>query len=72
MSMATSELVFSVEGSPEGGYTARALGEATLTEADDLDGLRTMVRDAVVCHFNEEERPRVARLHVVGDELLAV
>jgi hypothetical protein len=71
-SMATSELVFLVEESPEGGYTARALGEAIFTEADDLDGLREMVRDAVVCHFDEEERPRVVRLHLVRDELLAV
>jgi len=72
MSMATSEPVFLVEESPEGGYTARALGEAILTEADDLHELRTMVRDAVMCHFEEEERPRVVRLHLVRDELLAV
>jgi hypothetical protein len=57
-----SELVFVVEEAPEGGYTARALGEAILTEADDLDQLRAMVRDAVMCHFDEEDRPRVLRL----------
>jgi len=68
-----SELVFVVEEAPEGGYTARALGEAIFTEADDLDQLRAMVRDAVMCHFEEEEdRPRVLRLHLVHDELLAV
>ena len=42
-----SELVFVVEEAPEGGYTARALGEAIFTEADDLDRFRAMVRDAV-------------------------
>jgi hypothetical protein len=70
--MGTSELVFVVEEAPEGGYTAQALGEAIFTEADDLDQLRAMVRDAVICHFSEQERPRVVRLHVVRDELLTV
>jgi hypothetical protein len=70
--MSTSELVFVVEEAPDGGYTARALGEAIFTEADDLDKLRAMVRDAVICHFDEQERPRVVRLHVVRDELLTV
>lgn len=67
-----SELVFVVEEAPEGGFVARALGESILTEADDLDHLRTMVRDAVSCHFDEDDRPQVVRLHLVRDELLAV
>ncbi len=70
--MAGAELVFVVEEAPEGGYTARALGEPIFTEADDLEQLRSMVRDAVGCHFDEGDRPRVVRLHVVRDELLAV
>lgn len=61
-----------VEEAPEGGFTARALGEAIFTEADDLDGLRAMVRDAVAAHFGDANRPRVIRLHLVRDELLAV
>ena len=61
-----------VEEAPEGGYVARALGESIFTEADDLDALREMVRDAVACHFDEGDRPRVVRLHLVRDELLAV
>jgi hypothetical protein len=72
MGMSTSELVFVVEEAAEGGYTARALGEAIFTEADDLDQLRAMVRDAVICHFDDQERPRVVRLHLVRDELLSV
>lgn len=70
--VAASELVFVVDEAPEGGYVARALGEAIITEADDLDTLREMVRDAVVCHFDEDERPKIVRLHLVRDELLAV
>lgn len=70
--MSVSELVFVVEEAPEGGYVARALGEPIFTEADDLDHLRTMVRDAVLCHFDASDRPTVVRLHLVRDEILAV
>ena len=45
----TTEIVFLVEEDPDGGYTAKALGESIFTEADDLKSLRTMVRDAVHC-----------------------
>lgn len=70
--VAMSELVFLVEEAPEGGYTARALGESIFTEADDFAELQEMVRDAVACHFDPEERPVVVRLHLVHDEMLAI
>ena len=66
-----NELIFLVQEAPEGGFTARALGESILTEADDLDGLREMVRDAVRCHFDEGRGPRVIRLHFVREEVFA-
>jgi hypothetical protein len=65
------ELIFIVEEAPEGGYTARALGESIFTEADDMDGLKEMVRDAVRCHFDEGQGPRVIRLHFVREEVFA-
>lgn len=66
------ELIFLVEEAPEGGYTARALGESVFTEAEDLQGLHTNVRDAVRCHFDEGQAPRMIRLHFVRDELIAI
>jgi hypothetical protein len=66
-----NELIFLVEESPEGGYPARALGESIFTEADDLQGLHAQIRDAVRCHFEEEERPKVIRLHFVREEVIA-
>lgn len=65
------ELIFLVQEAPEGGFTARALGESIFTEADDLDGLREMVRDAVRCHFDEGRGPRLIRLHFVREEVFA-
>jgi hypothetical protein len=66
------EIIFAVEEAAEGGYTARALGYSIHTEADSLEELREMVRDAVRAHFDESDRPRLVRLHLVRDELLTV
>jgi hypothetical protein len=68
--MAPSEIIFSVQESPEGGFEAHALGYSILSQADSLDELRTMLRDAVACHFSEDSKPRVIRLHVVKDEVI--
>jgi hypothetical protein len=67
-----SELIFLVEEAPEGGYTAKALGQTIVTEADTLPELHEQVRDAVRCHFDEGKAPTVVRLHFVREELLAV
>ena len=65
------ELIFVVDEAPEGGYTARALGESIFTEADTLEELNSQVRDAVRCHFEEAEAPKVIRLHFVRDEVIS-
>ena len=49
--MPNSEIIFMVEQSPEGGYEARALGHSIYTQAESLDELRAMVRNAVRCHI---------------------
>jgi len=68
--MPQSEIIFSVQESPEGGYQARALGFSIFTEADSLEELKTMIRDAVSCHFDAAEKPSVIRLHMVRDEVI--
>ncbi len=66
------EVIFLVDESVEGGYTARCLGHAIFTQADSFDELKVMVKDAVKCHFDEKDMPRVIRLHMVKDEIIAV
>ena len=68
----TTEIIFVVTEAPEGGYSARALGEAIFTEADDIPSLHGMVRDAVLCHFDEGMAPELIRLHFVRDEIIAI
>lgn len=70
--MAESEIIFSIRESPEGGYEARALGHSIFTQADSLDELKAMLRDAVACHFEPQSRPNVIRLHIVKDEVISV
>jgi hypothetical protein len=67
-----TELIFLVEEAPEGGFTARALGESIFTEADTVPELHEMIRDAVACHFDEGQAPKLVRLHFVREEVLAV
>jgi hypothetical protein len=53
-----------VEENIDSGYIARSLSEPIFTQADDLIELREMVKDAVHCHFlDEQNRPKLIRLH---------
>ena len=67
-----NEIIFLVDGSPEGGYQARALGESVFTEADDLQSLHDQVRDAVQCHFEDDHAPGIIRLHFVREEVITL
>jgi hypothetical protein len=67
-----TEIVFTVEEDPEGGYAARAHGASIFTQADTIDALREAVKDAVRCHFADDmDRPKIIRLHYVRDEVIA-
>lgn len=54
--MQGDEIIFLVQDSIEGGYEAKAMGYSIFTEADTISELREMVRDAVACHFDDENR----------------
>ncbi|MEL6603163.1 MAG: 2-oxoisovalerate dehydrogenase [Cyanobacteria bacterium J06614_10] len=66
-----SEIVFLVEEDPEEGYVARALGESIFTQGNTLDEVRDMILDTVRCHFEDADRPKIIRLHIVRDEVMA-
>ena len=68
----SNEIIFLIEEAPEGGYVARALGHSIFTESDTRDELKLMVQDAVRCHFEEEERPKIIRFHEVREEVFAL
>lgn len=67
-----SEIIFIVENSDEGGYTAKALGHSILTEGETMEELKDNIKDAVKCHFETADLPHVVRLHMVKDELMVI
>jgi len=68
-----TEIVFQIEEDPDGGFTARAVGESIFTEADTVEELRASIRDAVNCHFDgTEQTPKMIRLHFTRDEVIAL
>lgn len=66
------EIIFLVEEAPEGGYIARALGHSIFTESDTMDTIKEEIKDAVKCHFDETEIPRIIRLHFIKEEVMAI
>lgn len=66
-----NEIIFVVEPAPEGGYIARAAGESIVTQVETEAELHEHVREAVRCHFDEGQAPKLIRLHFVRDELIA-
>ena len=71
MTSQTNEVIFLVEQAPEGGYVARALGLSIFVEAETLDAVHAQVRDAVRCHFDEGQVPKVIRLHSARDDVIS-
>ncbi|MDD4297637.1 MAG: 2-oxoisovalerate dehydrogenase [Ruminiclostridium sp.] len=67
-----NEIIFQIQESPEGGYEAKALGYSVFTEGDDYEDIKKNIKDAVLCHFDEGESPRIIRLHFVKDEVLVI
>lgn len=65
------EIIFVVDESPEGGYEARALGHSILTDGNDIEELKANVKDAVATHFDPDQMPKVIRLHMVKEIVIA-
>ncbi|MGI8582802.1 MAG: hypothetical protein ACR2KX_11415 [Chitinophagaceae bacterium] len=67
-----NEIIFLIEEALEGGYTAKAIGESIFTEADTMDEIKVNIKEAVECHFDEGKKPKLIRLHMIKEEVIAV
>ncbi|MCY3932093.1 MAG: 2-oxoisovalerate dehydrogenase [Acidobacteria bacterium] len=67
-----TEIIFEVtEDEVDGGYSASALGHGIHTQGDSLKEIRSNVKEAVDCYFDDAiPRPKLIRLHSVRDEVL--
>ncbi len=66
------ELIFLIEEAAEGGYNARALGESIFTQGETLEEIKLNIKEAVECHFDEGNKPKLLRFHTVIDEVIAI
>ncbi|MBK8815677.1 MAG: 2-oxoisovalerate dehydrogenase [Methylococcaceae bacterium] len=58
-----NNIIFLVEDAPEVGFMTRALDASIFTDADNLDDLHCKVREAVDCHFEPDDKPKMIWLH---------
>jgi predicted RNase H-like HicB family nuclease len=67
------ELVFEIRDAEEGGYNARALGEAIFTQAETWEELKQNILEAIDCYYDSvDEQPKIVQLHYVRNELMLV
>lgn len=71
-----SEIAFNVERCEESGVLTASWDEpggkgGITTQAHDLTELQEMVKEAVLCHFEEGKAPEAIRFHFVDDPVLA-
>lgn len=67
------EIIFEVLEDAAGGFTASALGYGIHTQGESMEDLKMQLKDALDCYFDDSiDRPSVARLHFVRDELMAI
>ena len=68
------EVTFEIrEDEIDGGFVATCLGHSIVTQAESVEELREMIKDAVHCHFVDGaagQMPGLIRLHFVRDEVL--
>ena len=67
-----NEIIFLVEDALEGGFTAKAVGESIFTEADTMEQIKVNIKEAVECHFDDDKKPKLIRLHMIKEEVIAV
>lgn len=66
------ELVFLVEESQDGGYFAKSAETSIFTQGDNIEELKKNISDAVKCHFDENEMPKLIHLHITHEETYAL
>ncbi len=69
--MQNDEVIFFVEEDEiDGGFTARAINYSIFTEGDSYEELKENIIDAVKCHFEDNELPKVVRILLQKEEIL--
>ncbi|MDQ1266858.1 MAG: hypothetical protein QG635_2011 [Bacteroidota bacterium] len=67
-----NEIIFVIEEDPESGFTAKALNHSIFTQGETIHELKNNNNEAVHCHFEETDAPKIVRMHFVRDEVFAL
>ena len=67
-----NEIIFYIEESFDGGYEAKALGYPIFTDGETIEELKSNIKDAIHCHFADDEAPQIIKLHFVREEAMAL
>jgi predicted RNase H-like HicB family nuclease len=71
-----TSLTFNVEQEQYGGYVAEAVindHEQIITQADSVEELRLMIKDAVFCHFDDsQDAPQSIIMKFTNQEVFAL
>lgn len=66
--MSKNEIVFRCASDAGGGFVARAIGHSIVTQAETIPELMDAIREAVRCHFDEDERPSSVWLRMLNGD----
>lgn len=64
-----NDIIFYVGEDIDWGYTAKAINHSIFTEGDTIEQLKSNILDAINCHFETSDKPKIVRLHFVHQEL---
>lgn len=69
-----NEITFTIESDEDGGYVARTkLGHGSIiTQGDNLDELKVMIRDAIDGYFFDKPAERPLSVRLQFDEIFAL
>lgn len=65
------EIIFLIKDSIDGGFDAKAVVFSIFTEAETMENLKSNIVEAVDCHFDKNDKPRLIRLHYIKEEIIA-
>ena len=69
--MQKDEVIFFVEEDEiDGGFSARVINYSIFTEGDSWEELKKNIIDAVKCHFEDNELPKIVRILLQKEEIL--
>lgn len=69
--MINYEISFIIEDSLDGGFEAKAIGHAIFTQAETIEEIKESIKEAVHCHFEDDDMPMTIRLVFLKEEVVA-